>query len=206
MLFTTELQPWQVEATHRMKIPLSQLYCIEQWQAGNKIEGKDSRELEKRGFIKNGELTTIAKDIYTAICNLEKPLAEKPKKVPKTVTKWDEEFKEFWDSWPYMRSIPGGGKALECKKEFKGSEGQCLLKYIKIVTEGKITAEKLNHAAKVYVATGIHESLRKGKNELEYMSGMLPWLNQGKYLIWENIEMPMPIISQSERMNTSIDI
>lgn len=184
------LQEYQVEAISKMKLSLDHLWVIEKWLAGDKVEIKATKKLRELMWIKDDTLTQIAEDVYHGIINMKEPAEKKSKKSMPVTTQYDEQWSVFWRQWPAMRSFEWKGAKFTCKKPFKGSEQKMKQKYITTVQKGQLTAEQLNKAALVALSWCMENSYRKGKNEMEYHSGMEPWLNQEQYIHWVGMGMP----------------
>ncbi len=190
-LFSDQIQWYHVQALEKMGMSLSTIWTVEQWEKGNKVENKETKKLRNLMWIKDDVLTSIATDTYYGLMNMAEPQVNKKRGVREKPTGLHaEQWNEFWEQWPQMRTVKELGAAGICEKEFKSNEDKLRAKYNSIIEAEGLTPEQINYAAKVYLATGLVESIRKGRNEVQYLSGMAPWLNQFKYRIWKDIAMP----------------
>jgi hypothetical protein len=89
-----------------------------------------------------------------------------------------------------MRSFEYKDQRFVCNKLFKKNEELLRDKYNKIIDSGEVTADQLLKAAKVFLTNTMEDSYRKGRNEMEYVSGMEPWLNQKQWRNWLNVSLP----------------
>lgn len=129
--------------------------------------------------------------------NYEKWLAEqvnakKSKKKVEIPEHWKESWQKFWDTWPNTKSVPDdkGGWLFKSSAVMKSDEAGMFKKWLKAIESKKITIEQMQYAAECYLLYGYNKSKTLGQNKMEYESGMAPWLNQQKYLVYMNLEMP----------------
>lgn len=137
-------------------------------------------------------------------CSYEKWVEQyKPKREKKQITgKYSEEWKLFWAQWPSMRSFEYKGQKFTCNKPFKANEEKLYQKYVAILEDKKenITADQLYECAKKALVNCMEESCRRGTNQMEYHSGMEPWLNQRQYRNWIHIQLK-EVIEEQESFN-----
>jgi hypothetical protein len=119
-----------------------------------------------------------------------KSVNKKSKKRTKPAGYLAEEWDAFWNQWPSMRSFKYKDQRFVCNKPFKKNEELLRDKYNKIIDGGEVTADQLLKAAKVFITSTMEDSYRKGRNEMEYVSGMEPWLNQKQWRNWLNVSLP----------------
>lgn len=111
------------------------------------------------------------------------------KRVPAT-GEYGESWNRLWDLWPSMRTFTYKGRKFECQKPFKSNEALCMQKYIDILKTDKVSPEVIYRAAETALAWCMENSYRKGRNEMEFMNGLQPWLNQKQYRNWLEVAMP----------------
>lgn len=120
-----------------------------------------------------------------------KELNKKGRKKAEITGKYAEEWKKFWAQWPSMRSFEYKGRKFICNKPFKANEEKLYNKYVAILEDKKenITPEQLYECARKTLLYCMQESYKRGVNQMEYHSGMEPWLNQRQYRNWLHIEI-----------------
>ena len=94
----------------------------------------------------------------------------------------DENFKIFWQLYPLTNYFTYKGQ------EFKGSKRalrqganmeKCQNKYLTICKT--IKPENLNNSLKIYLQQAKEKSIFTGSNQLNFMPGIEPYLNQPRY-------------------------
>jgi hypothetical protein len=103
------------------------------------------------------------------------------------------EFQELWDKFPGKASFVYKGKKFTSEQAKRANYQLCKGKYIKILAKGKYTHQQILKAMLVEVETRKIESYKTGKNILHYMNGLEPWLNQEKFEVYIDEEMPEEI-------------
>ena len=128
----------------------------------------------------------------------------KGKKIKKSKIEgqYKEEWAKFWNVWPSTKSVPGTN--LKSGAVMKKDEAKMYAKWLSIIDSGKCTIEELQHSAECYLEWAYEESKKKGRNELQYRSGMEPWLNGGIYLTYKDMEMPIKAGPVEDLTSTSI--
>lgn len=159
-----------------------------------------------REYIQDQMQTYLMKD--DSNCTYEEWMSQyKPKRQKVEITgKYAEEWKKFWALWPSMRTFEYQGEKFICNKPFKKNEEKMYQKYVAILEDKKenITPEQLYECARKALLNCMQESYRRGTNQMEYHSGMEPWLNQRQWRNWMHIQIKEDVtpIHQS----TDIDI
>lgn len=115
----------------------------------------------------------------------------KPTRTKRTVAtgQYGEQWERLWQLWPSLRTFEYNGRKFICNKPFKTNEALCRQKWEKAIREGE-DPEVIYNAAAVALAHCMDNSYRKGRNEMEFASGLLPWINQQQWKNWKGVEMP----------------
>ena len=116
-------------------------------------------------------------------------------KVKKDVGELEGEWKEWWKLWPSMRTFEYQGQKFICEKPMKKNMEKMKEKWLAIVTK-EITPGLLYKAAHKFLTSTMINSVRKGRNEMEFVNGMEPWLNQKQWRNW----LETDIIEETQRM------
>lgn len=117
-----------------------------------------------------------------------KDTGEKKEKKKREVSD-NPEWEKFYQYWPATKSVPGAADPkYKSGKSFKGNEPICRRLWEDALDV--VRAERLLHAAKVYITYGIKDSYKKGSNQMEYLNALEPWLRQQKFLNYVDMEIP----------------
>lgn len=106
-------------------------------------------------------------------------------KKPATTTEYDDDWAKFWSEWPTTNKFTWKGTTFEGTRSMKSNEGKCKELYLKAIEKGYTTGQLL-HAKRVMFTIKMEESYRKGTNQVQYLSGMEPWLRGEVYKNWVN--------------------
>lgn len=143
-----------------------------------------------------------------ALCTLDNMLAattEKKEKAKKVEVNpiYKEAWEQFWNLWPGTKSVPD--TKFKSGAKMKSNEIGMYQKWVAAIETGKIGMEAMYKAANSYLQWAYEDSKKMGRNELQYRSGMDPWLNQEQYLIWMDVALPMKQVIKEKVYENSTD-
>lgn len=127
---------------------------------------------------------------------------KKVKKVEAISAEYLEHWKDFWKLWPSTKSVPG--TQFKSGAVMKKSEAKMMAKWHEAIKQGKISISSMNYAANCYLQWAYHDSIFKGRNELQYRNSMEVWLNGEVYLTY--VDVPMPPTQNTTIYQNSTDM
>lgn len=191
------LRQYHIDTIRKIKMTLEDIWTIECWYNGDKIENRSTKKLRDMMWIKDDKLTSIAEDTYNALLNMEEPKSkEKKKSAPIINTEYDEQWSQLWSIWPKTDAFIWKGREFPATRSMRANEIECKKRWLKAVLDGK-EPEKIYHATQAMFSVKKEESVRRGQNQVTYLNALLPWLNQKGYESWENVKIIEEDIKES---------
>jgi hypothetical protein len=194
------LLPYHVEWLKKYGITLGMLCILEALYPNCEptsfmLESKEWKIMKDRLQVDDNGITDGGKLIMEALSVLQPEDAKKKGKVKTAIVLSDEmenHWKTFYKYWPVNTEFTWKGRTFSSNRGNMrgGTEAQCKEKWVKVVVKDKeVAPERLLHAAKAMFTNKMDECYVKGKNELNWIAGMIPWLNQHGWVGWENVKI-----------------
>lgn len=201
------IKPYHIQWLTRLKLTLNHMAILENMYNSSSMllhpeycEAKESKLLQNRYLITDGQISEIGERLLQDLYNLQPSPLKKIKIsiIQEVDSELERAWEAWWEIWPQTKSVEG--TVYVCGKAMKKDKLAMRSKYMGIIASKVITVEQMKHAATVYIEGGKRDSIRRGRNEMEYLNGMEPWLNQKQYLNW--MKMPMPVTENKSSMFT----
>lgn len=166
---------------HSNKVTLSHIFLLENPE-NIEILGKHPlvNQLEKYGFIFNGEVTPKGNQLLEIIDNeveFSKKGNPKPNKVK---VELDKDFLEWWEEFPRTDYFSINGREFIGDRNLRTNKNKCNEEYIKLKEE--FGHERLLKALKKEIQVRKDLSFQRNKNQLSYIRASERYLTSRAFL------------------------
>ncbi len=169
----------QIAWLRNQKLTLSHLKYMEELLKGNGVpQDTYYTSMEKIGVVFRNELTEFGKEIYTTFQTISGDVKLTKKKV-KLV---DEEFEQWWKNYP---PTPNHG-AFTSTRNLRVKKDECQKLFRDILNEGH-TLQSMINAVNTEVSARKIDSIRTGKNEMNFMKGTESYLNSRQFEVYLDV-------------------
>jgi len=160
------------------------------------------QSLIRKGLITdNGEkLTTLGEDLLKYI-SIEIEENDKTNNgfVPFVKKKIVcEDFERWWKEFPSSDFFEYKNRKFEGCRGLKVKKDDCAVKFNKLISEGKYTAEEMIEALKLELQRKMEMSVKTGENKLSYMRATLSYLNQDNLSFVDEIRKGAKVNKQDD--------
>lgn len=171
----------QLKFLNLNKLSLSHLKYLESLIHEEQVpKDKFLRDLEKFGFVYEGEATSKGCKLYEEIKDIDGEVVIKAKKVKEL----DENFEKWWAIYP---KHPSHGKWVSTRS-LRVKKDLCQGKFQKILEEGTYTLDDLIRVLELEVSLRKQTSITRDKNELEFMKATESYLNSRQFEVFIDYE------------------
>lgn len=183
---------------HSLKLNLSSIEILRQWEQTKLLKHKLLTDLEKYGYTFDDMITTKGEELLFEVDNWVpmETLNRFRNKAAKEKTSYNRLFQEWLDLYPKSPNFEIGGKQFTGTRSLHTKKEECQVKYLKILDEKKVSHQQLLDCLQKEVEMRHNESFRKGSNEIQYMKATISYLNSRSWEIY------LPLINRENEIKS----
>lgn len=106
----------------------------------------------------------------------------------KPVVLENDPFDAFWLAYPASGNFSYNGVKFTATRALRSNKEVCRVLYHKGLKENNVTPEQVLNAMKKQVGLMKKQSYENGRNELQYMSAIEPYLRQAKFMAFTSAD------------------
>lgn len=177
------LTPYRFRELIKAHVSLDEVFLLQLAVQGLELDFGEKKiqvlvkGMQRKGYIsEEGAITQAGTSFWESLFLPEEETLQL-NKLSKTV----DDFERWWKEFPSNDGFEHKGKKFPATRSMRIKKEDCKAKFHKILSEGEYTADQLIGALRAELQAKKDISVQRGRNEVSYMSGTLPYLNGRKY-------------------------
>lgn len=166
---------------HSLKLHRGHIQFLEYFYEGTSHllpKHKFITDLSKFGYIYEDKMTEKGNSLMYDLHHWSSTYEPKVKTEKKKL-EYSKEFETWWEAYPALSQFEFAGKPFPGTRRLRTDKEQCSVVFEEVLKE--VPLQLLLDSLEYEVTVKMDQSVTNRRNELQYMNGTLPYLNQRKF-------------------------